>query len=106
MKKLILILTLLSSSFAFANYYPNMSHRLNWQYSATNCYAYTTCPNGRVISCQVYGMNYGNVPSYMSNQCRSAVVHGRFVQCVGYVQQWNRFQGYFWAQANIPVRCF
>jgi hypothetical protein len=102
MKLLIVIATLLSSLSSFANFYPNQS----WNYSATSCNAYTQCPNGRVISCQVYGMNYGNVPSYMSNQCRAFAIPGRFVQCQGYVQRVDTWGNRMWASVNLPISCY
>ena len=101
MKNLITLGILTASFSSFANFYPNHS----WNYSTSSCKAYTRCPNGRVISYEVYGSNYGNVPSYMSNQCRAMVLPGRFVNCEGYVQSIDAWGNWTWLSAKFPVSC-
>lgn len=106
MKLLLSLMTLLICSSSYAHFFPNHQWpNASWQYSAQSCYAYTQCPDGRMISCNTYGLNYSNVPSYMSNQCRAFAVPGRFVQCQGYVQQSDRWGNFRWISANIPVSC-
>lgn len=77
-----------------------------WQRSATSCYAYTRCPNGRTIHCRTYGYNYSNVPSHMSNSCSWLVYPGRAVRCQGYSVQTNVYGQSFWGYVDIPVSCY
>ncbi|MFT6632935.1 MAG: hypothetical protein ACJAS4_002903 [Bacteriovoracaceae bacterium] len=103
--KLILLLVVFYSFGANAYNQPH-GYNQRWQYSSTVCSAVTRCPNGLKIYCTVYGMNYGNVPSYMSNSCRTRVIPGRSVQCQGYAQQVDAWGNYVWASANIPLSCY
>lgn len=124
MKNLMLILSVLFVSLsASANFYPPghgyghghhprpyppnyTPHYPGWQQSMVSCQARTVCPNGRAIWCQTYGMNWGNIPSYMNNSCQWRVIPGRAVQCNGYVQQRDYYGRLTWAYVNIPVSCY
>jgi hypothetical protein len=77
-----------------------------WMSSSTSCYAVTRCPNGRVISCQVYGYNYANVPAHLNNSCSWAVWPGRAVRCQGYTQVRDYYGRYMWSYMDIPVSCY
>ncbi len=105
MKKFLLIIVFLSSFQVFA-YGTNYSVNSNWVYNSSSCRAMTVCPNGMRIYCETFWMNYGNVPSYMSNMCRTRVVPGQFIQCQGYVQQIDAWGNMTWSQANIPLSCY
>jgi hypothetical protein len=107
MRKLkLLLMFVVCYSFTANAYYPQRGVNQSWQYSSTVCNAITMCPNGMKIYCTAYGMNYGNVPSYMSNSCRTRVVPGRSVQCQGYAQQVDAWGNYVWASVNIPISCY
>lgn len=120
MKQVLLLLTLLLSFNSFGQEFDGLTQdpsqfqdmmssemtETNWSYSSTSCYAYTTCPNGRRIYCQVYGYNYSSVPSRFSNSCSFAVWPGRAVQCKGYAQQSDYYGNYYWSYVNIPVSCY
>lgn len=77
-----------------------------WNTSATSCYAYTFCPNGRRIFCQTYGYNYSRVPNRFSNSCRWMVLPGRAVRCQGYSVQRDIYGRTFWSYIDIPVSCY
>lgn len=104
--KNIILLVLFVFSLSSNAYYPPRVPNMTWQYSSTVCSAATVCPNGMKIYCTTYGMNYSNVPSYMSNNCRSRVFPGRAVQCQGYLVQYDAWGNSMWATANIPLSCY
>ena len=125
MKSLLILLCISFSASSFAGIFPNyFNHQRGyvntyprytpfyqnytpmWNYNATSCSAYTVCPNGRVITCNTYGLNYGNVPSFYSNQCRAYAIPGRLVHCQGYVQQRDYYGRFVWGMANFQNTCF
>lgn len=77
-----------------------------WQSSSTVCQAATRCMNGRIIACKTFGFNYSNVPSYMANSCRWAVLPGRAVRCQGYTEVRDFYGRFIWTYVDVPVSCF
>lgn len=78
-----------------------------WQSSTTVCAASTRCPNGRIISCKVFGSQYHLLPGHMYNSCSWIVYPGQAVACRGYQQVYNPiYRMTMWQWINIPIRCF
>lgn len=72
-------------------------------YSSAGCYAYTACPFGGTISCQVYGYSYAGYAS--GSKCMWHVIPGRQVQCRGYTQSFDHWGNTVWAWQNFTFRC-
>lgn len=88
MKNVLIVLSLAFSASVFSQ---EMS-------SSERCYAYTVCPNGGVVSCEVYGSEYVNTlgGGVQESSCSWSVAPYQAVRCSGWQAQQDAWGNMYW----------